>query len=884
MVAWSRTVVVPAVGAALALSGQTAARGFSPSVAGVIADPDVTGVVIGWGYNGMGQTDVPVQAQAGVTAVVAGSDFAAALASGRVVTWARADGGDLPEATQVPPAALSGVSAISALDEHILALKDGAVLAWGWPGMYGATDVPQEARSGVSAIAAGRDFSLALKDGRVIGWGDNTRGQIDIPADAQSGVDAISAGWANALALKDGRVIAWGLDADGRTDVPADALSGVDQIAAGGAWPTALKDGRLITWGAPQYALVPDDAVEGVDALDPGGSQTVVKDGRVIAWSFAARIWHQPAVPDEATRDVTAVASSMGGAYLAIRQLPLGIPRHLSVKRNGGSASLTWIATVPQWGKVTGYRVDSAPQDSDNWTVRVANTGTAQPSATVTGLPDDVTLRFRVTALSGTRVSPTSEPSSGMVTDPEADLRVVSVSMRTADGVPVSHVRWRSEDNTGHELDSGTSDDQGRFFALAMRSGFTRIYFSADPNGMTGALMMYPEDDHADIVPARTYQAQVNLTDTYGAPIWNAVGKSMAHPSQLVPDNPALTLVGPLAASRLGPTGRDGRMTLILPRGVGDADLIRVTPPDQPEVAIAAAQLQESAADRRLGSVVLPEAPILEDASVAGKMPGAAPATVATSALPTVIVRTSTGRPASTVVNLFAAPVPDDPTQGTLVATGKTDPKTGRVTFADLPPGGYWAALDHGAARVVEFKVPKRPPSTIQTPRASEAAGAIRVSWAKPFDGGAPITGYTVTSEPGGRAWHATGTHLTISGLTPGTSYRFRVSARNSLGDGAQSKPSARATYRAKPTIHVKAASHGDRLHVDVDPDRGRSAWTLTIERRRSGGTWRKARTIKTKGAAETLNVNLARGIYRVRMKATTRYAAAISKPVTLTR
>ncbi len=90
------------------------------------------------------------------------------------------------------------------------------------------------------------------------------------------------------------------------------------------------------------------------------------------------------------------------------------------------------------------------------------------------------------------------------------------------------------------------------------------------------------------------------------------------------------------------------------------------------------------------------------------------------------------------------------------------------------------------------------PPENVQA-----VAGAERaiVSWATPYaTGGAPITGYTVTSSPGGlTCTTSTSLTCTVSGLTDGQPYRFTVTATNQAGTSAASSPSTAATPTADP-------------------------------------------------------------------------------------
>ena len=64
----------------------------------------------------------------------------------------------------------------------------------------------------------------------------------------------------------------------------------------------------------------------------------------------------------------------------------------------------------------------------------------------------------------------------------------------------------------------------------------------------------------------------------------------------------------------------------------------------------------------------------------------------------------------------------------------------------------------------------------------------IRLTWTAPdFTGGVEILDYRIQIREGIKPWeeYATnveGTATTISGLTPGTSYQFKVQARNNVG------------------------------------------------------------------------------------------------------
>ncbi len=95
-------------------------------------------------------------------------------------------------------------------------------------------------------------------------------------------------------------------------------------------------------------------------------------------------------------------------------------------------------------------------------------------------------------------------------------------------------------------------------------------------------------------------------------------------------------------------------------------------------------------------------------------------------------------------------------------------------------------------AAVTPVPVPDPPSSVLAI--ASDATALV--SWEAPgSDGGSPITGYTVTSSPGGLTCTTTGElSCTVSGLTNRTLYAFSVTATNSTGTGLPSAPSVAVT------------------------------------------------------------------------------------------
>jgi hypothetical protein len=86
-------------------------------------------------------------------------------------------------------------------------------------------------------------------------------------------------------------------------------------------------------------------------------------------------------------------------------------------------------------------------------------------------------------------------------------------------------------------------------------------------------------------------------------------------------------------------------------------------------------------------------------------------------------------------------------------------------------------------------------PSAPTQVHAVGGAGNATLTWTAPNDNGAPITQYVISTYVDGnlqaqQTAYTTASSMTISSLTAGTSYTFKVAARNSYGVGPQSAAS----------------------------------------------------------------------------------------------
>ncbi|CAN7656010.1 DUF4347 domain-containing protein [Acidovorax sp. LjRoot194] len=118
---------------------------------------------------------------------------------------------------------------------------------------------------------------------------------------------------------------------------------------------------------------------------------------------------------------------------------------------------------------------------------------------------------------------------------------------------------------------------------------------------------------------------------------------------------------------------------------------------------------------------------------------------------------------------------------------------------ADQAGNGTWnAATTVPRTFTVNAIVPGAP--TIGTATAGDTQASVTFS-APASNGGAAITGYTVTSSPTGITGTGAGSPITVTSLTNGVAYTFTVTATNSAGAGPASAASNSVTPASPQTI-----------------------------------------------------------------------------------
>ena len=193
---------------------------------------------------------------------------------------------------------------------------------------------------------------------------------------------------------------------------------------------------------------------------------------------------------------------------------------------------------------------------------------------------------------------------------------------------------------------------------------------------------------------------------------------------------------------------------------------------------------------------------------------GNAQATVTWTAPASIGGSAITGYTVTSQSTLLGTPVRTCSTS--IVAPATTPPLT--CTVANLINGVTYTftvtATNSGGTGAASAASNAVTPPGVRVPGAPTGVRAVagdaraEVTWAAPTDnGGQAITGYTVTSVPGGQTCSTTGTlACTVTGLTNGQAYVFTVTARNATGVGPASGISNEVTPVGERSILIVGA------------------------------------------------------------------------------
>ena len=527
--------------------------------------------------------------------------------------------------------------------------------------------------------------------------------------------------------------------------------------------------------------------------LSPGSTRHY----RVAAITRAGRSpWSSVA---QATTDVTTPSAPAG-----LRVVPSGV---------GGSDQLllTWTRPATDGGSsITGYRIETSPNGVSGWVILVASTSGASTTYLHAGLAPGTTRFYRVAAINAQGQGAYSNVARGAT---NAARPGTPQSLRArATGPRSITLTWEAPSSDGGARITG--------YTIRARGPNDGTWIIIRPHTSSTATTFA----HINLQPATYYRYQVAAINRVGAGQWSFETATLTHA-----DKPA------------APTGLTARAS-----GTSRIDLSWHAPRNTGGATIRGYRIEASSDEGRNWSIIRRNTNStlttfsdlnLEPATtrhyrvaainIAGNGPFSNLARATTDAtLPGVPRNLTAEADGTSEIDLaWQAPTDDGGAQVTGYRVQVSD--NGGATWRDLVPNtrSTRARYSHTglepattrhyrvsainrigvsrasrvASATTDATVPDAPTGLVAT---ATTPTQIDLVWVAPaYDGGAPITGYRIEVSETGAAWTDlqpnTGSATTTfshTGLLPGSTRFYRVSAINRAGTGAPSGVASAAT------------------------------------------------------------------------------------------
>ena len=533
-----------------------------------------------------------------------------------------------------------------------------------------------------------------------------------------------------------------------------------------------------------------------------------------------------------------------------------GAPTGVTASDLGTSGNLrvTWTAPSSDGGSaITGYIVERALVGNDVWT-QVADVTSRVSNVVVTtadssGLTNGTSYRFRVTArnyyLSGTAstasagTSPTGRPNSTTVTSVSAGIGSLLVNFDRLQGVATGGQAVTYTVTATHPTDTVTYPT--RTCSVASSSNASSCTIANLHGGQTYAVSIVASNGRGAASATTSTADEIDRTPTVEAP--SAPTNVVATDSKtggkilLTWSAPSSTggapIVGYSIESRIGADGE--WVTLIADTGAvltyelsglanGIARQFRVTARNFDWSSDPSNASLLVAATGRPGNPVLGAVtPANGSLTVAfTRLDGSATGGLAVTYTVTATHPTNTTTYPTKTCTVAAAS-----SASSCQITGLTNGQAYGVSIVASNTVGSSSVVTSVASSVSRTPVPGAPDAvTGVTVTDLGTSGVLRVAWTAPVkDGGSPLVGYVVQRAPAdSEVWTQVADVTTkvstvlsatvdVSGLVNGTTYRFRVIARNALVSGSASTPSAAVAPTGKPTAaSVSTVTPGNGL------------------------------------------------------------------------
>ncbi|MBP6918492.1 MAG: fibronectin type III domain-containing protein, partial [Legionellaceae bacterium] len=563
---------------------------------------------------------------------------------------------------------------------------------------------------------------------------------------------------------------------------------------------TATNSNGTSVASAPSNAVTPTTAVPGVSA---GISATAGNASANLNWASVAGAASYIATSNPGsltctsatttcnitglnngtTYTFTVIARNGGGnsppsspsaAIVPIAVVP-SPPTAVSASAGNAAASVSWTPPSSTGASaITSYRATAAPGGASCTATAPATT------CTITNLTNDTPYTFTVTATNSNGTSVASAPSNAVT--PTTAVPGVSAGISATAGNASANLNWASVAGAASYIATSSPGN------LTCTSATTTCNITGLNNGTTYTFTVIARNGGGNSPPSSPSAAVIPTTTLASVPtaVSASAGNTLASISWTASTGVVATYLATASPGGASCTATAPATTCTITNLTNDTPYtFRVTATNSYGTSVASAP-----SNTITPTTAVPGVPTSLSATAGNASANLNWAAVvgATSYIATSSPGSLTCTSATTTCNI----------------TGLNNGTTYTFTVIARNGGRSSPASSPSAAIVPIAVVPSLPTSV----SASGGNAAASVSWTPPSSTGASaITSYRATAAPGGLGCTATApaTTCTITNLTNGTPYTFRVTATNSYGTSVASALSNAVT----PTTAVPGVSAG---------------------------------------------------------------------------
>ena len=445
-------------------------------------------------------------------------------------------------------------------------------------------------------------------------------------------------------------------------------------------------------------------------------------------------------------------------------------PSNVSASASNASASVSWTASLANGSPISSYTVSAVPSG--------LTCSSASSSCTISGLSNGVAYTFTVTALNAVGSSPSSSPSSAVTpsTVPSAPRSVLASRLDAS-----ASVSWTAPaSNGGSAISSYTVTSSPG--ALTCSTLSTSCTVSGLTNGtaytftVTASNAVGKSASSDASAPATPASAPSAPTAVVGVRANASVSLSWVASSangSPITSYTAISSPGSYTCSSSSSSCTISGLTN------GTAYTFTVSASN----AVGSSPLSSPSASVTPGDVPDPPSNVSALAS-------------STSALISWSAPASNG---STITSYTVTSTPG----GFTCTTSSTSCTISGLTNGTSYTFTLTASNAFGSSSSSDPSTPTTPATVPDAPAAPTGVvgnASVALSWIAPTSNGSSIISYTVTSFPGSFSCTTSATSCTVTNLSNGTAYSFKVSATNHVGLSALSSASSLLIPAAPPT------------------------------------------------------------------------------------